>query len=494
MAVGPFSALHPGESIRFEIAYVIGDGLDGFRTNAVSAQRVYNGRYLDADQNPATGIEGRETCLQILEPGGQILWDDPCDTSQTIVVFDQTDPCDVAGPHHVDADCDPCTGSNGQETLLNWVGMVAPPFPATNLDPSLDPLIDPGLVHLVPPAGNGQVMLQWDNAPKLWEEPQSGQIIFEGYHIWKVSNWPGGTVGPGPGDWEQLAEYRENPPGGIGDPQHIQNITNLGVEAVGQDEDGRPIYPIGRYELADLEVVNGQTYFYSVTAFGLLEVVNPVTLLPESLAVERLPTAPLAFAVVPCDTCDLVPVRLLAFSVERLGEGAHLAWTVGEAWDHAGFHVYREEPGRARARLTEALLTGGPEHEFLDPEAPPGAADYWLEEVGRDGSRAWHGPARLTAAAGIPPRLGVGMASPNPFRSRMSLSYSLPEARAVRASIYDLSGRRVRTLIDALQGPGAYTLSWQGETDRAERVAPGLYLLRFEAGGEVVSRKVLFVP
>ena len=56
-----------------QTAYVIGEGEAGFRSNAVNAQRVYNGQYLNLDNNEFTGIDGKERCLQILEQGDEIV-------------------------------------------------------------------------------------------------------------------------------------------------------------------------------------------------------------------------------------------------------------------------------------------------------------------------------------------------------------------------------------------------------------------------------------
>jgi hypothetical protein len=487
IAAGPFAQLDPGESLSLRIAYVIGDGQSGFRASAVSAQRVFDGRYMDADQNPNTGINGKERCLQILEPGQQIVWDDPCDTLATTVVFDHTDPCNGAGPHYVDADCDPCTGVNGEETNISWVGVVAPPSPNTNLG-SIPP--GPGYEHVIPPAGNGRVILQWDNFSELWKDPITGEALFEGYRIYKVDNWTGGPTGPAPDDFMLIGIFRLQPEMG-GRP--LGEVLNRGVEAIGQTDDGKSIYPVGRYEFIDDYVLNDHTYFYSIAAFGITSVFNPVTGQEEIVEIAGFPSASADQAVVPCDTCEVVPVRLLSFSAERVGADAVLRWVVSDAIDHAGFHVHRRDPGKERIRLTETLLADGPEYEFRDTEAPPGPAEYWLEEVSRAGARDWHGPARLAPSATLPTRFLVGMAAPNPFQSRMSISYALPESRPVRVSVYDLQGRRVRMLADQVQGPGEFSLEWRGDADSGVEVGTGLYLIRVEAGPEALTRKVLFV-
>jgi len=80
---------------------------------------------------------------------------------------------------------------------------------------------------------------------------------------------------------------------------------------------------------------------------------------------------------------------------------------------------------------------------------------------------------------------------PNPFCSRTSLSYFLQQPGWVRLNVYDLLGRRVRTLVEEFSCPGQHVISWRGTSDSGILVAPGVYLLRLEAGGEVITGKIM---
>ncbi|MBT8397056.1 MAG: S8 family serine peptidase [Gemmatimonadetes bacterium] len=107
---------------------------------------------------------------------------------------------------------------------------------------------------------------------------------------------------------------------------------------------------------------------------------------------------------------------------------------------------------------------------------------------------------------------------PNPFpnqevgASETRIWFDLAEHSRVELAVYDMRGRLVRTLIPA-RGcgptelpPGLYgreegptpdpctTLSWNGRDDGGRRVAPGVYLLRLQAGGVVEVRRVVFWP
>ncbi len=312
VAAGPFQQLNPGESLNFQTAYVIGDGQDGFRANAVNAQRVFNGRFVDADQNPDTGVGGKERCIHALDENLSVQWDDPCDTLQTQVTFKGT-AC-----HWVDGDCNPCTGVNGQETPIKWVGTTAPPPPNMNTDPTLDPIVDPNLHAFVPPAGDHRVVIQWDNSSELRKDPITRQNLFEGYRVWRVDNWqrPEGSIGPSPEEWMKIAEFRKDPT--TGDSQgakDLHSVEDRSVAAIGFNEENKPIYPIGRYSYADTSgIINGKLYFYSVTAFGVTTRKNSTTGKDELVDLGGLPSAVEAESVVPrwgasggCDDVKVVP-------------------------------------------------------------------------------------------------------------------------------------------------------------------------------------------
>ncbi len=312
IAAGPFAQLNPGESLVFQTAYVIGDGADGYRANAVNAQRVFDGKYINADQNTATGVDGRERCLMVLEQGDEIVWDDPCDTLETKVYFR-----DVGNCHWVDADCNSCTGDLGAEALIQWVGTTAPPPPKLNTDPDLD-LLDPDLVASSP-AGDHKVILQWDNSSELRKDPITGEELFKGYRVWRADNWqrPEGSIGPAPEEWMKLAEFRDDEDANSQGAQLLRTVRQNHVKEIGYTDDDIPkaIYPVGRYQYEDTNgILNGKIYFYAVTAFGLTTRHNALTDRDETVELGGLPSAVEAEMVVPrwnaakgCDQVKVVP-------------------------------------------------------------------------------------------------------------------------------------------------------------------------------------------
>jgi hypothetical protein len=64
-------------------------------------------------------------------------------------------------------------------------------------------------------------------------------------------------------------------------------------------------------------------------------------------------------------------------------------------------------------------------------------------------------------------------------------------AQRLRLSIFDASGRIVRTLVDDELQPGNYSAVWNGTDGRGTRVSSGVYFLKLEVGSEAAVRKVI---
>jgi len=79
---------------------------------------------------------------------------------------------------------------------------------------------------------------------------------------------------------------------------------------------------------------------------------------------------------------------------------------------------------------------------------------------------------------------------PNPFNPATRLSFSLTSREHVSIEIYDVSGRRVATLIDQEVEAGTSSARWAGRDDAGNDVASGTYFARMVAGTELFERKM----
>lgn len=82
---------------------------------------------------------------------------------------------------------------------------------------------------------------------------------------------------------------------------------------------------------------------------------------------------------------------------------------------------------------------------------------------------------------------------PNPFNPTTTIRYQLSKRSEVRLEIYDLLGRRVKTLVNGEQVTGGYSVLWKSDNDAGDTVASGVYIYRLRAGDFVQSRKLLLL-
>jgi hypothetical protein len=84
--------------------------------------------------------------------------------------------------------------------------------------------------------------------------------------------------------------------------------------------------------------------------------------------------------------------------------------------------------------------------------------------------------------------------SPNPARHLSRLAFKLPKEQPVGLVLHDMQGRRVRTLASGSATAGGHSITWDLRDSRGNPVAPGIYFVRLEAGGQVLTQKLLVVP
>jgi Ca-activated chloride channel family protein len=82
---------------------------------------------------------------------------------------------------------------------------------------------------------------------------------------------------------------------------------------------------------------------------------------------------------------------------------------------------------------------------------------------------------------------------PNPFNSSTTMRYQVPESGSVRLEVFDLSGQKIKTLVNGLRAAGFHQLSWNGRNQNGEPVSSGVYLARLQAAQGHQVRKILLM-
>jgi hypothetical protein len=89
----------------------------------------------------------------------------------------------------------------------------------------------------------------------------------------------------------------------------------------------------------------------------------------------------------------------------------------------------------------------------------------------------------------IPKEFSLAQNYPNPFNPSTKIFYELPKASRVSLIVYDVLGREVATLVDRMQEPGSYTVTFSTQDGRAS----GVYFYRIHAGNFVSVKKMMLL-
>jgi hypothetical protein len=85
----------------------------------------------------------------------------------------------------------------------------------------------------------------------------------------------------------------------------------------------------------------------------------------------------------------------------------------------------------------------------------------------------------------------LAIEGPNPATGRVTVRYDVAGASEVRLEVYDVAGRHVTNLAGGKRETGSYRAVWDCTDHYGKPVSPGVYLVRFESGERLSSRKVL---
>jgi photosystem II stability/assembly factor-like uncharacterized protein len=82
---------------------------------------------------------------------------------------------------------------------------------------------------------------------------------------------------------------------------------------------------------------------------------------------------------------------------------------------------------------------------------------------------------------------------PNPFNPNTTVTFSLTRASEVSLEVYDIAGKRVRTLVSGRRAQGAHQAEWDGRNENGNPVASGVYFARLATEAGVETRKLNLV-
>ncbi len=186
-----------------------------------------------------------------------------------------------------------------------------------------------------------------------------------------------------------------------------------------------------------------------------------------------------------------VPQGLMAL---ESGSSVILQWATQIEEDFSYHNIYRNDLNS----FDPAMVFTTTDSFYVDEEGTQGSYEYWITAVdsaGNESDASDIAAVVLSASeqATVPTVFALEQNYPNPFNPSTQIRYALPEATSVVITVYDMMGRKVRTLVQDTQSAGYHTALWNATNDRGLPVSAGMYIYTLQAGDHHHMKKMVLL-
>ncbi len=82
---------------------------------------------------------------------------------------------------------------------------------------------------------------------------------------------------------------------------------------------------------------------------------------------------------------------------------------------------------------------------------------------------------------------------PNPFNNQTTIRFQIVRQGKVKLTIYDILGKKIRTLVNEEKTAGYHFVNWNGKTDRGISATSGIYFYELKCEGFCQKKKLLLI-
>jgi len=212
-----------------------------------------------------------------------------------------------------------------------------------------------------------------------------------------------------------------------------------------------------------------------------------------------------------------LPVELTSFSGQSLYGTAILNWSTASELNNLGFLIERAEQEDGPFEMVASYnshdeLKGlgtsshGQQYNFMDIDVNPNQG-YWykLVDVDYNGQTIDHGSifveiksdseVKLQSSL-VPNKFGLKQNFPNPFNPSTNFLVDIPfskEAISAKIYVFDILGKKVRSLFNGNIQPGQYNISWDGKNEQGSQVPSGLYIYAFSSNKYSQAKRMILM-
>ena len=187
-----------------------------------------------------------------------------------------------------------------------------------------------------------------------------------------------------------------------------------------------------------------------------------------------------------------VPGGLMATALD---EGIHLTWDVSVEEDFQYFVLEKSLNSEFQEYETFETI----DTSYIDLEYVLNEMNYYrLAAVDHAGNVSDYSDVVEAAVLSIdgdliPEAFALHQNYPNPFNPETMIQFDVPQRVDLTLSVYDLLGRRVKTLVKDNLDIGSYNVKWDGSSDAGEMLSSGMYFYELHSSKFHSVKKLILV-
>lgn len=160
------------------------------------------------------------------------------------------------------------------------------------------------------------------------------------------------------------------------------------------------------------------------------------------------------------------------------------------AFDFSGVFA---ENGTTGDRVSTVFFNFNPGNAGTDPtEKFLWEGTIWFDDL-KFGADADLTTLDVASVSGLPEKFALMQNYPNPFNPSTQIQIALPFADHVVCTIFDIQGRKVRTLTNEHFQAGYHDLIWDSRNDVGHKVTSGVYVYQVKTTNELTSKKMILM-
>lgn len=177
--------------------------------------------------------------------------------------------------------------------------------------------------------------------------------------------------------------------------------------------------------------------------------------------------------------CSTLPVTLLNLSASPNERKVTVRWSTSSEINNKGFQVMRSTDGVSWSGIGFVAGAVNSSHAksytYSDNNLEAGHYYYKLKQVDIDEKYKYS--IVVSALIGSKGQYALGQNYPNPFTNSTTIQYTLPQASQVNLSLFDISGRIIKVLVNGSNDAGTHAISFSTGS-----LSKGVYYYRIQAG------------